>query len=214
MTSEGVVNAASFGPGISPGSLATIFGRGLTSFNGIVQATSFPIPNELARTSVTLAGERVPVLAVAYVEGVEQINFQVPFSFAGRERVPLQVSANGGVSNLVEVPLTPRNRRSSPSLDPAMSLRSGRPASARSADLPPPGRLRPVDPPSRVTGNTQVTVGGADAAVDYSGLAPAFAGLYQINATLHPALRRTPRSSCGSAARSASRILVSRPDEV
>ena len=184
ITSDGVVNAASFGPGISPGSLATVFGRGLTSFNGIAQATSFPIPNELARTSVTLSGERVPVLGVAYVDGVEQVNFQVPFSLAGRERVALQVLANGGASNLVEVPLTPAQ----PEI--FAITRSGNVITIWATGLgqvsgpPPAGQPAPADPLSRVTGSTQVTVGGVDATVGYSGLAPGFAGLYQINATL------------------------------
>ena len=184
ISANSVVNAASFAPGIAPGSLATVFGTGLTAFNGIVQATSFPVPTDLARTSVTLSGERVPVLAVAKVNGMEQINFQVPFSMAGRERVALQVNANGGTSNTVEVPLV----LAQPEI--FAITRSGNTITIWATGLgqvsgaPAAGQPAPSDPLSRVSAPTTVTVGGSDAAVAFSGLAPGFAGLYQVNATL------------------------------
>ena len=99
----GVVNAASFGPGLSPGSLGTVFGRGLTALPGIVQAGLFPIPTELAGTSVKLNGIAAPVIAVANVDGQEQINFQAPYELAGAQSATLIVTANGRASSPVEV---------------------------------------------------------------------------------------------------------------
>ena len=95
LSSAAVVNAASFGPGISPGSLATVFGSGITSFPGIVQAGTFPLPTALAGTSVTLNDIAAPVIAVAAVNGQEQINFQVPYELAGAATATLVVTANG-----------------------------------------------------------------------------------------------------------------------
>jgi uncharacterized protein (TIGR03437 family) len=44
------------------------------------------------------------------------------------------------------------------------------------------GMPAPADPLSRVTGSVSVTIGGKDAQVIFAGLAPGFAGLYQVNA--------------------------------
>ena len=47
-----VVNAASFLPGICPGSIATVFGQDLTDVNGISSAVSTPLPFELGGVSI------------------------------------------------------------------------------------------------------------------------------------------------------------------
>jgi uncharacterized protein (TIGR03437 family) len=90
-----IVNAASFspvpvlpyvrGPGVPalvPGSLITLFGADLTSVSGVVAAERFPLPYELAGTSVDFDGEPAPLLAVANVNGREQINLQVPYGLS------------------------------------------------------------------------------------------------------------------------------------
>jgi uncharacterized protein (TIGR03437 family) len=73
-----VVNAASFIPGLpQAGALVSIFGTGLTSAEGIVQATSNPLPTELAGTKVIGWQQEFPILAVAGGAGTQQINAQV-----------------------------------------------------------------------------------------------------------------------------------------
>ena len=48
---------------------------------------------------------------------------------------------------------------------------------------PPTGRpAASAEPLSRTTALPRVTIGGRDSAVEFSGLAPAFVGLYQLNA--------------------------------
>ena len=42
----------------------------------------------------------------------------------------------------------------------------------------------PSDPLARTLNEVSVKIGGVDATVFYAGLAPGFAGLYQINATV------------------------------
>src|SRR5205807_6573162 len=51
---SGVVSSADFSAPIAAGGLATVFGVGLTGVDGVVTATSFPLPAEIAGTSVTV----------------------------------------------------------------------------------------------------------------------------------------------------------------
>jgi len=46
---------------------------------------------------------------------------------------------------------------------------------------PNPGDPAPSDPPSETVVQPSVTIGGVSATVSFSGLAPGFAGLYQVN---------------------------------
>jgi uncharacterized protein (TIGR03437 family) len=78
------VNAASLSTGVAPGSIATIFGTGLTrGVNGVVQAPSGPLPYSLQGTSVLVNGIPAPIFGIANVNGQEQINFQVPWEVQG-----------------------------------------------------------------------------------------------------------------------------------
>src|SRR5262249_45752711 len=75
----GVVSSAGFKRYIVPGGLVSIFGTGLTSAQGIVASPEFPLPTTLEGTSVSMIGQPAPILAVANVNGQEQVNVQVPF---------------------------------------------------------------------------------------------------------------------------------------
>ena len=82
-------NAASFALGLAPGSIATIFGTGLTrGVNGVVQAAGGPLPYSLHGTSVLVNGIPAPIFALANVNGVEQIYFQVPWEARGEPNPP------------------------------------------------------------------------------------------------------------------------------
>jgi uncharacterized protein (TIGR03437 family) len=45
----------------------------------------------------------------------------------------------------------------------------------------PPGSVAPTSPPSPVTGDAGAFIGGIPATVQFAGLAPGLAGLYQLN---------------------------------
>ncbi|MBZ5636570.1 MAG: hypothetical protein LAO55_25885 [Acidobacteriia bacterium] len=77
-------NAATLSTGIAPGSIATIFGTGLTrGVNGGVAAPSGTLPYSLQGTSVLVNGIPAPVFAVVSLNGQEQIYFQVPWEVQG-----------------------------------------------------------------------------------------------------------------------------------
>ena len=197
----GVVNAASFntGPsppvGIVPGSLVSIFGAGLSRNPG--EAPAFPLPTLLRLTRVTINGIAVPLLFVS----PDQINFQAPFGLTG-STVEIQIISDPGGSDPVTVPLV----SSQPGIffnvatglgairnnDDGTSILE-RPARAGDfievfctglGEVVPPGQTglpAPASPLSWTTRNPQVLIDGRDTLVTFSGLAPFFAGLYQIN---------------------------------
>jgi uncharacterized protein (TIGR03437 family) len=83
-----IVNAASFIPGASPGSLQTMFGANLST----ATATAGPgmLPLTLGGVTVTIAGRQVPVLYVSPT----QVNFQVPPDIGlGRAEIIVSQSA-------------------------------------------------------------------------------------------------------------------------
>ncbi|HWR52564.1 MAG TPA: PQQ-dependent sugar dehydrogenase [Bryobacteraceae bacterium] len=106
VSAGGVVNAASFDAPISPGSLATFFGNGLSTALGIAGALRTPLPAALADAQVKVNGVTAPLIAVANVGGQEQINFQVPWDTAPGQ-AQLTVTAAGVESAPVQVEVVP-----------------------------------------------------------------------------------------------------------
>ena len=197
----GVVNAASFntGPsppvGIVPGSLVSIFGTALSRNPG--ETLAFPLPTQLRLTRVTINGIPVPLLSVS----PEQINFQAPFGLTG-STVEIQIISDAGASDPVTVPLISTQPgiffNAATGLGAIRNNDDGtsileRPARAGDfiqvfctglGEVVPPGQTgfpAPASPLSLTTRNPQVLIDGRDTLVTFSGLAPFFAGLYQIN---------------------------------
>ena len=98
--SNGFVNGASFRAGLVPGSLASIFGTGITqNLDGIEKALSPPFPTVLGGVRVFVAGHAAPMVSIANVNGVEQLNFQVPFEApAPSGDVAVMIDNNGSTA--------------------------------------------------------------------------------------------------------------------
>lgn len=80
-TVSSVVNGATFGPGISPCSIAILTGTNIVpSLNGVINANSFygPLPTTHQGVQVSFAGNLSPIFWVGNVGGREQVAFQVP----------------------------------------------------------------------------------------------------------------------------------------
>jgi len=200
-TTAGVVNAASFNTGaaagnaaLANGSLVTIFGTGLAG--STAAASGFPLPTTLASTAVTVNGVAAPLIFVSPA----QINFQVPFDVSGTT-AQIVVSSSAGPSAPVPVPLGVAQPGiffdSASGLGAIIHNADGKLTSerpARAGDflqvyatglgaVSPAviaGFPAPVSPLSQTVAQPQVTIGGRPAAVVFSGLAPGFAGLYQL----------------------------------
>jgi len=200
---NGVTNAASFRPQISPGALASVFGTGFTGFGNATYKSAPPYPTGLGDSA--LGGNGVSVMvngqaAPLFFASPTQINFQVPWETAvGSANVT--VSAAGGVSNAVAVPVV----AAGPGLFvsggsaivqnyPGYSLNGpGNPAAPGSTIIAYLTGSGPVSPAAAdgvatpsgslvyATDFTSATVGAATASVSFAGLAPGFVGLMQVN---------------------------------
>lgn len=211
-TSQGVVNAASFTAGLVPGSLATVFGTGISAFEGNAEAAQFPLPTEINGTSVRINGTAVPLIAVARSGVSEQINFQAPFDLAPGSQASIVITNNGRSSAAVTVPVVAAQpelfalannaaivtRADGSLVTEARPIARGQAftvwATGVGAVSNPPATGQPgrVDPLSRVSAGVEIRIGGASAAVSAAVLAPNYAGLYQINATVPEGTPRGP----------------------
>jgi len=187
-TATAVVNAASFAPGIAPGALATVFGRNLAA-GGTTQAAP-PWPTTLAGVQVTLNGVPAPLTFASDT----QVNFLVPRGLREGTAELLVTNALGAAA-----PVQAAVEPVAPGIFFDGGTGYGAVLNAGTADTT---RTRPVAPggyieiyctglgPVRATGEglqattltPQVWIGGIPATVPYSGLAPGFEGLYQVNA--------------------------------
>ena len=200
-TAAAVVNAASFAPGLTPGSLATVFAAGVLDDTGIVSADRIPLPATLRDISVTVNGVIAPIRAVANVNGQEQVNFQVPFETTGP--TASVVVTRAGVSS---VPVTVPESELQPAIytsdgtqavvvhnanfslvTTAQPLQRNEFAFLYAAGLgrvtnqPLNGNGAPVAPLASASADVRVTLGGLQCDVQFAGLAPSLVGVYQVN---------------------------------
>jgi len=198
-----VVNAASFEPGVSPGCLVTIFGSDLTSVSGVVVAQSTPLPLTLANVSVLVNSVPSPIYSIAYANGQDQISFQVPSATSvgpGSAHVEVldgdTTTADLVVDSFTEDPgifaydsniavavnsvdgslIGPDNPVSPGDVVVLYTTGLG-PVSVSVAD----GYPAPSNPLAYTVDPFQVLLDNEDCQVLFSGLAPGFVGLYQVN---------------------------------
>ncbi len=196
---QGVVNAASFTPNLAPGSLVSLFGFNLAT--GLRVAPGLPLPTELGETGATLNGQPLPLLFVSPT----QINAQLPYGIEGPATLRLKTPnaeteafvrlerAAPAILNVFvgaeRVPAVLRNATGTlvTSVSPAWPGETlsiflvglGAVAGAVVAGHPAPSR-----PPLTLPDPVKVWVDDVVVAPFFAGLAPGFAGLYQVNVTL------------------------------
>jgi uncharacterized protein (TIGR03437 family) len=189
--SGSVVGAASNAP-IVPGSLASVYG------------SDFGSPP--AGVTVLIGGIVAPLLSVS----PGQINFQVPWQLSGQTQAALSVTSGDLTSAPITVPLASQapgiflanssgqgevliaNTASVPA--PVGTFPGSRPAQRGDyisifctglggvTNEPATGAPAVSNPVSKTSTNPiAVSIGGVDAPVSFSGLAPGFLGLYQVN---------------------------------
>ena len=204
--SGGFVNGASFRGGLVPGSLASIFGTGLTKdLDGIEKAPpGAPFPTTLGGVRVDVAGHAAPMVSIANVNGIEQLNFQVPFEVpAPSGDVAVMIDNNGATATfnsvrtlavqpgLFEYFLDPNSFVAALHLDfsvvtPSKPTRPGDIVQLFLTGLgptdPPVGTNIPGPVPAAVTvGDPTVRVAGVEAEMLGSFYAPTLYTVYQIN---------------------------------
>jgi uncharacterized protein (TIGR03437 family) len=199
INSGGVVNGASFAAApapVAPGSIASIFGTSLSI--GISNASSLPLPTELGGVCVTFDAVAAPIISTS----PSQLNVQIPWELAGRSSASVVVSGDGLGSRPRAVSLA----STAPGVFSFTSDGQG-PGAILHADFSPVSIANParigetvliyatgLGPTSPAVGTglpapsggyqsatPSVQLGGVAAQVAFSGLAPGFVGLYQIN---------------------------------
>ncbi len=201
----GVVNGASFqgASGVAPGSIVSIFGVALSS--AVAGAVGLPLPTALGGTKIVLNSTNVPLF---FTSG-GQVNAQIPFEASPGTTAAATLSVDGipNPPSSFSIPITQfapglfsrsQDGRGSGAILHAdgTPVSSDSPARAGETVLlfgtglgavnspPATGSPATADPLSTTLSQPTVTIGGREAAVSFSGLAPGFVGLYQVNATV------------------------------
>ena len=201
MTAGGVLQAASFAAGVpvSPGSLITIYGSNLADSSG--SAGVVPLPAQLNGAQVFLGNQALPLLYTS----AQQMNVQVPYTIPVNAQFQMTVQKD----NVLSVPETLVVAAAQPGIFAVNEQGTGQgaivnlsnalvdanaPASAGDviviyctglgtvSPAVAAGAAAPLSPLSYTTNTVTATIGGQVAQVTFAGLAPTFAGLYQVNA--------------------------------
>jgi uncharacterized protein (TIGR03437 family) len=100
-----VTDSVAFQPGLpQKGSPASIFVTGLEGSPGIIAATEYPLPKVLDGINVWINSVPAPIFAIAFENGYQQINVQVPWEVQGD---PTNVAVfQNGIEAQVEVAYT------------------------------------------------------------------------------------------------------------
>jgi uncharacterized protein (TIGR03437 family) len=208
-TAVALVNAASYDTTVAPGSIAALFGSGMTAQDSQAAAT-LPLPTQLAGLRVTIGGQAAPL----FFASATQVNLQVPSGVAlGTAQIEVFAigastpTATGSVQiaesapGVFTVDSSGRNQAAALNSDSTLNSDFDRfPGShpettsnfvtifatglGRTNPLVADGAAAPGTNFALATATASVTIGGAASQVLYSGLAPGFVGLWQINAIL------------------------------
>ena len=207
-SSQAFVNSAdpTGGNSLAPGSLASLYGTNLAGATVVADAAP-PWPLRLGGTSMTVGGANVPLFFIS----PGQINFQVPFfNISGLTATNLTIT-EGTLTTTITVTVTPyapglytTNSQgtgqaaaivagTSTIAAPSGAFSGSRPAQKGEfvslyctglgavSHRPALGAPSPSNPLATTAVTPTVTVGGVNASVSFSGLAPGYVGLYQVN---------------------------------
>jgi len=193
-----IVDAASFEAGkpVAPGSYISIFGGSLSTVTDTTPSAMLPLALDSVLVSFDVPSAKISVPGHLIYVSESQVNAQVPWELQGQSAAQVKVtmsSPNGGYAygNLYTLPLA--------AYAPAFF---GQPAAAQPGETislwanglgpvtnqPVSGDPATAIPLAKTIAPVTAAIGGVNAAVSFSGLAPGFAGLYQINVTVPAAL--------------------------
>ncbi len=201
-----ITNGASFQTGLTAGGLLTIFGSNLSNgVSGFASFSQVPLPTTLANSRVLINGSAIPLFYVVNISGSEQISAQAPFELSGQQSVSVAIDNGRTISPAIQVPVM--------TAQPGIFLPDGvigaflhgadlsvvtaaKPAKAGEVVVlycTGLGAVTPAGSTGALASSTTlsytditptVSIGGTQANVAFSGLAPGLVGLYQINLTV------------------------------
>jgi len=198
----GIINAASDTLTAAAGGIVSVFGDNLGS--SLTTATGYPLPTTLGGSSFQIGAQAAPL----YMTSCGQVNLQIPWQASGQVNVTATVgglvstgetitlvpfapgifSLNQAGSGQGAVEIAATGQLAAPLADAGVPVQRGEYIAIFATGLgpvsnqPATGAAASSDPLSSTLTAPIVTIGSAAAKVTYSGLAPGFAGLYQVNA--------------------------------
>jgi minor extracellular serine protease Vpr len=205
---DGVVNAASQrgGRGFAPGSYLSLYGSSLAPFLKVASTATLPLA--LADVSVSFDDEATRLSVpgrIAFVSAT-QVNVQVPWECRGLSSVRMKISRGEYSTALVDLPIAAADpgifqyteAASGRLLAAALDQRNALVGSANAArrgeivqlflnglgevsEAQQSGVPAPADRLVNTSAVPAITIGERNAPVIFSGLAPGFVGLYQVN---------------------------------
>jgi minor extracellular serine protease Vpr len=216
--SGGAVNAASFqvGQGVAPGSYITLFGTGLSDDTGVADTVSLPLSIHNVSVSFDVPSTNISVAGRLYYVSPIQVNVFVPWELQGQSSAVIKINISETSGQTYNLPLATYSpaffaysqggQELLAALDTSNKVITPGNAAVRGQvvelfanglgpvkNQPATGEPAPSTPPATTETTPTVTIGGADATVQFSGLAPGFAGLYQLNvvvpASINPGIQ-------------------------
>jgi uncharacterized protein (TIGR03437 family) len=208
ISAGGVVNDASFDSPIAPGSYVAIFGSNLGLFSDSTSYATLPLSLDGLTVSFDVPSAKVSYPGRIVFVSPGQINAQVPWELQGQTSAQVKVTIDNWIfGNVITVPLadaTPAFFEISPGIAAAIDNGSGAVVTAAAPikrggivqlylnglgpcdNQPASGAPASSDPNHLATTKATpiVSIGGQNAQVYFSGLAPGFPGLYQISAAV------------------------------
>jgi minor extracellular serine protease Vpr len=207
----GVMDAASFqtNRGLAAGSYITIKGTNLADATQVFSTNFLPV--SLSAVSVSFDGGGLSLPGHLHFVSPGQINVQVPWEFQGQSSVSMKVSVTGNESylqsNVYTVPLatycpnffletggiaaavdvtlgTIVSQNAPVQRGDVVSLYANGLGPVTNQNVVVSGLPSPLSPLAATTTLPTVTIGGVNAAVYSSDLAPYIVGLYQVNITV------------------------------
>ena len=214
----GVVNGASFAPGgaMAPGSIVSVFGSNLASGQNF--ASSLPLETTLGGATLNVAGTDVPL----FFSNARHINAQLPFNLGPNSRPQVFVRARreGTGPEAITVPESITVAAVQPAIFTVNQQGTGQGAildvqnrlvdssapattgevvqvfctglGATDPQVPAGGAAPGTEPLARVVVPVEARISGLPAPVHFAGLAPGFAGLYQVNVEIPAGVEPDP----------------------
>jgi uncharacterized protein (TIGR03437 family) len=188
-----------------PGSYLALFGSSLANGNSIVKTPNLPV--SMGGVSVSFDAPQISVPGHLHFATPGQVNVQIPWELAGQPSAQVKVSIDGNEGPLFTLPLA----KYAPALfeysagtsqvaaardenfqviGPSNPARQGHVIQLYANGLgpvnnqPASGDPTPASPFATTTTPPTVTIGNLNAPVQFSGLAPTLAGVYQLNVTV------------------------------
>ena len=204
ISAGGVVDAGSFKTPIAPGSYISIFGNNLSEYTDQVTYAPYTLPLAIDGVTVSFDVPSAKLSLPGYLTYVSpgQVNVQVPWELQGQTSAQVKVTLYGySYGNVVTVPLADtapaflENSGIAVGLDQNYAVVTTANPVKRGQlvqlymnglgpvnDGPASGEFASGTTLATTKGTPTVMIGGQQATVQFSGLAPGFSGLYQVNA--------------------------------